>query len=162
MTGAEQNAIRIADHPRAMRQIELARGWGGIGCFLFVGLVSLQSSVPPLDAGVRALLAGVVGYVAGWGLSLLVWRHLALAEAGAARDSAEARRAALIEQIETRAAAMAAGAISPGAGGVPAAPAPGGAAMATGAPGPGRPNPAPSMPAASAGGTQQPEEAISR
>ena len=108
MTGGDQNPIRLADHPRAMRQIELARGWGGIGCFAFVGLVSLNSGVPPLDAGMRALLAGVVGYVAGWGLAVLVWRHLALAEAAAARDSAEARRAALIEQIETRAAAMAA------------------------------------------------------
>ncbi len=128
MTGTDQNAIRIADHPRAMRQIELARGWGGIGCFLFVGLVSLQSSVPPLDAGVRALLAGVVGYVAGWGLSLMVWRHLALAEAAAARDSAEARRAALIEQIETRAAALGAGGPEPGGAGVPPMPGPAAAA----------------------------------
>ena len=117
MTGTDQNAIRIADHPRAMRQIELARGWGGIGCFLFVGLVSLQSSVPPLDAG-----------VAGWGLSLMVWRHLALAEAAAARDSAEARRAALIEQIETRAAALGAGGPEPGGAGVPPMPGPAAAA----------------------------------
>ena len=107
MTGTDQNAIRIADHPRAMRQIELARGWGGIGCFLFVGLVSLQSSVPPLDAGVRALLAGVVGYVAGWGLSLMVWRHLALAEA---------------------AAALGAGGPEPGGAGVPPMPGPAAAA----------------------------------
>jgi hypothetical protein len=102
-----EHPIRLADHPRAMRQIELARGWGGVGCFAFVGLVSLNSGGPPFDAGLRALLAGVVGFVAGWGLSVMVWRHLALAEAAAARDSAEARRAALIEQIETRAAAMA-------------------------------------------------------
>jgi hypothetical protein len=102
-----QHPIRLADHPRATRQIEVARGWGGIGCFAFVGLVSLNSGVPAFDAGLRALLAGVVGFVAGWGLSVMVWRHLALAEAAAARDSAEARRAALVEQIETRAAAMA-------------------------------------------------------
>lgn len=107
MRGGEQHPIRLADHPRAMRQIVLARSWGGIGCFAFVGLVSLNSGVPPFDVGLRALLAGIVGYVAGWGLSVMVWRHLALAEAAAARDSAEARRAALIEQIETRAAAMA-------------------------------------------------------
>ncbi len=106
-----QHPIRLADHPRAMRQVELARGWGGIGCFCFVGLVSLNSGLPPLDAGVRALVGGVVGYVAGWGLAVLVWRHLALAEAAAARDAAEARRAALVEQIETRAAAMADGAV---------------------------------------------------
>jgi hypothetical protein len=142
----EQQPIRIADHPRAMRQIELARGWGGIGCFLFVGLVSLQSNVPPLDAGVRALLAGVVGYVAGWGLSIMVWRHLALAEAAAARDSAEARRAALIEQIETRAAAMAAGGPAPGGAGAPPMPAPA----------------APPLPTNPAAAARAPEEAIAR
>lgn len=122
----EQHPIRLADHPRAMRQIELARGWGGIGCFAIVGLLALNSGVPAFDAGLRALLAGVVGFVAGWGLSVMVWRHLALAEAIAARDSAEARRAALIEQIETRAAAMASApgsTASPGSA-MPAAPFP--------------------------------------
>ncbi len=107
MSPEAQHPIRLADHPRAMRQVELARGWGGIGCFCFVGFVSLNSGLVPLDAGLRALIGGVVGYVAGWGLAVLVWRHLALAEAAAARDAAEARRAALVEQIETRAAAMA-------------------------------------------------------
>ncbi len=102
----EAHPIRLCDHPRASRQIELARGWGGLGSFAFVGFVSLQSGLPLPAAGLRALLGGVVGYFAGWALAVLVWRHLALAEAEAARASAEERRAALLEEIERRAAAV--------------------------------------------------------
>jgi high-affinity Fe2+/Pb2+ permease len=101
-----EHPIRLCDHPRASRQIELARGLGGIGAFAFVGLVSLRSGLPLLSAGVRALLAGVLCYFACWGLAVLVWRHLAVAEADAARASAEARRAALLEEIERRANAV--------------------------------------------------------
>lgn len=101
-----ENAIRLCDHPRANRQIELARGWGGIGAFAFVGLVSYGAGVPLLTTGLRALAAGIVGYFACWALAVLVWRHLAVAEADAARASAEARRAALLEEIERRANAV--------------------------------------------------------
>lgn len=102
MSPAEQIAIRLSDHPRASRQIELARGWGGVGAFAFVGLLSLRAGLPLPTAGFRALLAGVVGYAAGWALAVTVWRHLALAEAEAARESAELRRSALLEEIERR------------------------------------------------------------
>ncbi len=101
-----EHPIRLCDHPRANRQIELARGLGGVGAFAFVGLLSLHTGLPLLSAGTRALLAGVLGYVAGWGLAVMVWRHLALAEADAARASAEARRGALLEEIERRANAV--------------------------------------------------------
>lgn len=107
--GAEMHAIRLCDHPRASRQIELGRGGGGIGCFVFVGLLSLQANVGLPLATARALLAGIVGYVAGWGLSVMVWRHLVLAEADAARYAAEQRRNALLEEIERRSAATATG-----------------------------------------------------
>ena len=101
----EQYEIRLCDHPRASRQIELARGWGGIGAFCFVGFLSLQAGVPTLSAGLRALLAGLLAYFACWALAVLAWRHLALAEAAAARDFAEQRRAALLAEIERRAGA---------------------------------------------------------
>lgn len=101
--------IRLCDHPRASRQIEMARGWGGIGAFAFVGLLCFNAGLPLSTVGFRALLAGIVGYMAGWALAVLVWRHLAVAEADAARESAEARRAALLEEIERRAGAVANG-----------------------------------------------------
>lgn len=104
--GADVPAIRLCDHPRASRQIELARGWGGIASFLLVGFLALQAGVPAWSAGLRALAAGAIAYVACWALAVLVWRHLAVAEADAARASAEQRRAALLEEIERRANAV--------------------------------------------------------
>jgi hypothetical protein len=100
-------AIRLRDHPRARRQIDLARGWGGIGAFAFVALLGLHAGLPPATVGLRALIAGVVGYVAAWALAVMVWRHLAVAEEAAARESAEVRRAALLREIERRAGALA-------------------------------------------------------
>lgn len=102
-----EGAIRLRDHPRAQRQIDLARSWGGIGAFAFVALIAYQAGLPVTAIGVRALLGGVLGYVAGWGLAVMVWRHLAVAEEAAARESAEVRRAALLAEIERRAGALA-------------------------------------------------------
>jgi hypothetical protein len=103
----EDVAIRLADHPRATRQIEQARGWGGIGCFALVALLGLASGVPPATIGLRALIAGVVGYMVCWFLAVVVWRHLAVAEEAAARSFAEQRRAALLEEIKRRSAGLA-------------------------------------------------------
>ncbi|MBS1862435.1 MAG: hypothetical protein JSS68_12070 [Actinobacteria bacterium] len=116
MTPAEANfdgvaqedvAIRLSAHPRATRQIELARGWGGIGAFVLVGLLALDSGVPAASAGLRAVLAGVVAYMVCWFLGVMVWRHLAVAEEAAARVFAEQRRAALLAEIKRRSAGLA-------------------------------------------------------
>jgi uncharacterized membrane protein YccC len=98
----EQPRIRLCDHPRASRQIELSRAWAGIGAFALVALLSHRAGVPAFEVGLRALAAGVVGYVAAWGLAVLVWRQLAVAEARAAHAAAVARREALLEEIERR------------------------------------------------------------
>ena len=103
----EEVAIRLRDHPRATRQIELARGWGGIGAFALVGLLGYLSGVPAASVGLRALIAGVVGYMVCWFLAVMVWRHLAVAEEAAARSFAEQRRAALLEEIKRRSAGLA-------------------------------------------------------
>jgi hypothetical protein len=103
----EDVAIRLRDHPRATRQIELARGWGGIGAFVLVGLLALSAGVPTGCAGLRALIAGVVGYMVCWFLAVMVGRHLAVAEEAAARSFAEQRRAALLEEIKRRSAGLA-------------------------------------------------------
>jgi high-affinity Fe2+/Pb2+ permease len=103
----EDVAIRLSAHPRATRQIELARGWGGVGAFALVALLGLHAGVPSTTVGVRSLIAGVVGYVVCWGLAVMVWRHLAVAEEVAARAHAEGRRTALLEEIERRSASLA-------------------------------------------------------
>jgi hypothetical protein len=103
----EEVAIRLSAHPRATRQIEGARGWGGIGAFALVALLGLASGVPPATVGLRALIAGVVGYMVCWFLAVVVWRHLAVAEEAAARSFAEQRRTALLEEIKRRSAGLA-------------------------------------------------------
>jgi hypothetical protein len=103
----EDMRIRLNAHPRATRQIELARAWGGIGAFVLVGLLALSSGVSTASAGLRALLAGVVAYMVCWFLAVIVWRHLAVAEEAAARTFAEQRRAALLEEIKRRSAGLA-------------------------------------------------------
>jgi hypothetical protein len=106
-TPPSEVVIRLSDHPRAMRQIELARGWGGVGAFALVTFLGYEAGVPTLSIGIRALLAGVVGYIVCWGAAVTVWRHLAVAEEGAARAAAEGRRSALLEEIERRRASLA-------------------------------------------------------
>ena len=103
----EDVAIRLSAHPRALRQIEQARGWGGIGCFGLVALLGLAAGVPPVTIGLRALVAGIVGYMLCWFLAVVVWRHLAVAEEAAARSFAEQRRTALLEEIKRRSAGLA-------------------------------------------------------
>jgi hypothetical protein len=70
----------IATHPRAGAQVRRAKGLGGLGGFAIAGLLSLQAGVPTFDVGLRALVAGVTGYMLAWACSVTVWRHLVLAE----------------------------------------------------------------------------------
>jgi hypothetical protein len=115
MTPAEQE-VRLSDHPRARRQIEVARGWAGLVAFALAGWLSYRAGVPAFEAGIRALVAGVVGYVAVWALTVAVWRHLAVAELEAARQAAEERRRTLLE-ASRRHGAEQADAVPPSIGG---------------------------------------------
>jgi hypothetical protein len=72
--------VRISAHPRARRQIAQAKAWGALAAFGLVLVVSWRAGVPAFDVGLRALVAGVVGYVVAWAVAVQVWRHLAVAE----------------------------------------------------------------------------------
>ena len=48
--------VRLTDHPKAARQIELARGWGAITAFLLTAWLSHRAGVPAFDSGLRALV----------------------------------------------------------------------------------------------------------
>lgn len=98
----------IANHPRAKASIRRAKGWAGLTGFAIAALVSVQASVPLFDAGLRALGAGVVGYMLAWWVGVMVWRQLILAEQKAAYELIERRRdedasASPAEQPRTRA-----------------------------------------------------------
>jgi hypothetical protein len=79
-TAAAQSGIRLTAHPRARRDIAMAKGWGGLAAFGVVVLLSLRAGVPLTDALWRALIGGMAGYVLAWGAAVAVWRHVALAE----------------------------------------------------------------------------------
>ena len=96
--GAAATAISISGHPRAAYSIRRMKGFGGLIGLLLVGWLSWQAGALPVDAALRALAGGIVGYVACWMIAVQVWRHLVIAEARAAADK-------LRERLEAAAAA---------------------------------------------------------
>ena len=90
--------IRVANHPRAQRQIAKAKGWGGLIGFFVVGWISHGAGVPMPEAALRAIAGGAGLYVLAWAAAVAVWREVAVAEVERAR-----RR--LIAEAEAAAAA---------------------------------------------------------
>jgi hypothetical protein len=78
----------VAAHPRASYQVRRMKGWGGIAGFAIAAYLSYKAGVPTVDLGLRALIAGIVGYMLAWACAVTVWRHLVLAELRAAVDQA--------------------------------------------------------------------------
>jgi hypothetical protein len=78
----------VAAHPRASYQVRRAKGWGGIAGFALAGYLSYKTGVPTFDVGLRAIVAGIVGYMLAWACAVTVWRHLVLAELRAAHERA--------------------------------------------------------------------------
>jgi len=76
----------IAAHPRASYQVRRAKGWGGLAGFALAAYFSYKAGVPTVDLGLRALIAGIVGYMLAWACAVTVWRHLVLAELRAALE----------------------------------------------------------------------------
>jgi hypothetical protein len=91
------DAIRLSAHPRARRAIALAKGWGGLGAFGLVLMLSLQAGLPLADAMLRGMLGGIAGYVLGWMIAVTAWRQIALAEV-------ERLRRDIVAEIERHAA----------------------------------------------------------
>jgi len=79
----------VAAHPRASYQVRRAKGWGGIAGFGIAAYLSYKAGVPTFDLGLRALVAGIVGYMLAWACAVTVWRHLVPAEIRAALDRPE-------------------------------------------------------------------------
>ncbi len=88
----------VAAHPRAARAVARAKGWGGLIGFVLGGYLSLPTNTLAA-AGLRALIAGLVCYVAVWAGAVFVWRRLVMLEIKsreqqlhAAAEAARARR----------------------------------------------------------------------
>jgi hypothetical protein len=68
-------APSIAAHPRATRSIARAKSWGALGGFVLGGYLSLPTHTLA-SAGLRALIAGTVCYVAAWAGAVFFWRRM--------------------------------------------------------------------------------------
>jgi uncharacterized membrane protein YccC len=76
----EADEPRISHYPKAQQQINNAKAWGGLVLFLLIGFVSMQQGLPAFTVGVRALVAGMIGYIVAWAIALVVWRQVAINE----------------------------------------------------------------------------------
>lgn len=91
---ASADGPSVAAHPRAARAVATAKGWGGVIGFAVGGYLSLPTHTLA-DAGLRALIAGVVCYVAGWAGAVFVWRRLVVLEI-------KAREQHLLDMLKAR------------------------------------------------------------
>jgi len=92
---APADGVRLNAHPKAREHLALAKGWGGIISFTVVAGTSYAMDLPITQILMRALLAGIAGSFLAWGLTLTVWRHLALAQI-------EGLRRKLVFEIEAK------------------------------------------------------------
>ena len=79
----------VAGHPRAARSIERAKGWGALAGF-GAGLYFSMPTQTLLAAGLRAIVAGIVLYVAVWAGSVFFWRRMVMVEIRAREQQAVA------------------------------------------------------------------------
>lgn len=85
------DGISVAGHPRAAAQVRRAKGFGGVTFFLITAYFSFKAQVPADQVALRALIAGIGGYLLAWMCAVTVWRQLVLAELRAALESGRAR-----------------------------------------------------------------------
>jgi hypothetical protein len=78
--GKGSGGVSVASYPRAHAQVRRAKGWGGLAGFVIAAYLSYRAGVPPTQVGLRALAAGVAGYMVAWATAVTVWRHLMMAE----------------------------------------------------------------------------------
>lgn len=80
----ESKDVVLRNHPRARRQIGLAKSYAGLAAFAFAGWAAWHAGRPFFDVAERALLWGMAGYLLVWAVAVHVWRHIAIAEVRAA------------------------------------------------------------------------------
>jgi hypothetical protein len=98
--GAPGSNLILAEHPRAARSVARAKAWGGLAGFLLGGYLSLPTQTLA-GAGLRALVAGVVCYVAVWAAAVFLWRRLLVAELHQAKHDLLAEELAKFDRTHT-------------------------------------------------------------
>ncbi|MCK9247686.1 MAG: hypothetical protein M0P31_01730 [Solirubrobacteraceae bacterium] len=82
--------ISVSAHPRMAAHVRHATAWGALLAFLLVGAASLGARIEPFEVGVRALAAGVVGWLVVWAAAVQIGRAVVRAEVSALRAEREA------------------------------------------------------------------------
>jgi hypothetical protein len=100
--------VRLSTHPEAVASVKRTRARCGLGGFALVLLLCLMAGVPAFDATLRALIAGIVAHLAGWYVSIAVWRQVIRQQVAQAADAYNAR----VRQAQQDAAERAAAALS--------------------------------------------------
>jgi len=104
-------AMSLAAHPRAAQRVAEAKAWGGLIGFILGGYFSL-STYTPVDAGLRAIAAGIFCYLAVWAAAVFAWRRIVVAELRQAEQDLVATSAAARAAAEKPALPAGAGAAS--------------------------------------------------
>ena len=92
--------IAVANHPKALHQINVLKSWAGLAAFSLSGYFAWKSGALFVDAAVKAVLWGIATYVAVWAMAVQVWRQVAIAEVRAAERQWRERKQADREQTE--------------------------------------------------------------
>jgi len=96
--------IALTDDPRAAAGIRRAKCRGGLAAFGLTAAGCVLNGADAFDAGLRALGAGIVGYMLVWAVAVTVWRQIVRAEARATVErSLEQRRARQAARAEAAA-----------------------------------------------------------
>lgn len=93
------NEVRVKGHPRAQRQIQLAKSYAGLAAFGLVAWASYRGGVSFPHLALRALMWGMAAYLVVWALGVYLWRHIAVAEVRAAEKRWRERKEAEEEQV---------------------------------------------------------------
>jgi hypothetical protein len=94
--------VSIANHPRARTWIRRSRARVALATAGLVLLVALNAGVPATDAVLRALAAGLAGFLCTWAIGLALWKQIVMAELRTAYERRERRRRELVEAAAER------------------------------------------------------------
>lgn len=97
--------VRLSTHPVAVASVKRTRARCGLFGFGIVLGLCLLAGVPAFDATYRALIAGIVCHLAGWYLSIVVWRQIIRHQAAQAAEAYSERIRRAHEEAGERAAA---------------------------------------------------------
>lgn len=92
--GAAPAVISVAAHPRSAGAVRRAKGLGGLLGAVLTTYLALGANLPLLEACLRGLAGGIVGYLALWAIAVTVARQLVIAEVRARYKTVAAAAAA--------------------------------------------------------------------